>query len=135
MACMRGCRCGRGLDVKGGPPVSVRALVVPADAQAVVWVVEVEPSQDVWCDLVGDVGTDTVFAVDGSALVKVAMSGKREGRAVNVRASALVEWLVPGFAKVDRVLGDAVVVGLGDDGDVADVPEALVDRWGTSSGV
>lgn len=102
-------------------------MVVPADAQAAVRVVEVLPSQDVWCDLVADVATDSVFSADGSALVKVAASGRREGRAVNVRATRLVERLVPGFAKVDRVLGDAVLVGLAHDGDFGDVPEALVE--------
>lgn len=114
--------------------MGVRVLVVPADAQAAVRVVEVVPSQGVWCDLVGDVVTDTVFAVDGSALVKVAGSGRREGRAVNVRATRVVERLVPGFAKVDRVLGDAVLAGVDDAGDVSDAPEDVVE-WLTASGV
>lgn len=99
----------------------VRVVVVPADVSVPVESVVVVPSGRVWCELVGDVGTDTVFSVDGRLMVKVAVSGRREGRAVNVRASGLLERVVPGFAKVDRVLGDAVVVALDGGEDPTDV--------------
>jgi hypothetical protein len=115
------------LDETAVAPVGVRVVVVPADESVPTRVVVVEPGHGVWCDLVGDVSTDTVFAADGSAMVKVPVSGKREGRPVNVRASMVVDRLVPGFAKVDRVHGDAVVVGLDAEWDAADVLPSLVD--------
>lgn len=107
----------------------VRVLVIPADESVSVRVESVVPSHGVWCDLVGDVSTDTVFAADGSAMVKVPVLGRREGRVVNVRASMVAERLVPGFTKVDRVHGDAVVVGLDAEWDACDVPVDLVEGF------
>lgn len=105
----------------------VRVMVVPADEAAPIRLEESATDHESWCGLVRDVNTATVFFADGTGVVKVAGNGARRGMGVNVRATQTVERFVPGFTRGDRVLGDAVFVGLDDEDDYTDVSGVVVE--------
>lgn len=106
--------------------MTIRALIVRALDEMPPAVISVEPTHDTFCGLVDDINTDTVFAADGQAMVKVGANGKAAGRPVNPRATQLLERLLPGFANRDYIVGPAVFLGVDDEGDPTDAPEAVV---------
>lgn len=105
---------------------TVKVLVVPVEESVPVRVAVVEAEHEVFCGLVGDVNTDTVFFADYSGLVRVAANGKASGAAVNPRATQMVERFAPGFTRGDWVAGPGVFVGLDEDGAVGDVADEVL---------
>lgn len=104
----------------------VRVLVVPAEEENALRLASMTASHDEFCVLVDDINTDTVFFADGSGMTKVAANSKAMGMPRNVRATQLMERVLPGYAARDHVAGDAVLAGLADNGEAADISEDLV---------
>lgn len=103
----------------------VDVLVVPAsESEPMRMVAVADGDTAVLRALVDDVSTDTVFFSPRPVYMVVSAHAKAMAASVaNPRATNLAEWLLPSFAKYDRVEGAAVFIGLDGEGDAAGLPE------------
>ena len=83
---------------------------------------------DSLCQVVDDYSMDVVVSMDGRVAMLVAGNGKQySSHTPNPTATMLMERVLPGFAKTDRVEGAAVFVGVGEDGDFGSTPGWFVE--------
>lgn len=112
-------------EVEGERPAGhVRALVVPVDGPAVLgWV---EPSLDALRAVIGGGWLEGVqaSALPGDWHAYVDEEGKLKGLPYNPRATRIA--ILGGWPSVDVLMGPAVFLGNGEDGEETDVPEDII---------
>lgn len=102
-------------------PRPARAVLFPADPELPVTPETVDASQaGIWAFLGGQ---PEVLTLSDSAVMWVLAYGKTTaGVERNPRATRFADSLLPGFARSDKVMGPALVLGFDDEGLAADVP-------------
>ncbi|MGY1703542.1 DUF3846 domain-containing protein [Geodermatophilus sp. SYSU D00697] len=107
-------------------PGSLRVVVFPTDPDERVAVTTIEHSDlGLWRAL-GNGRPQSVYLPDLPRTVLVCNEdGKAKGLDPNPRATRFVDRWVPGFARVDRIVGPCLVAGITDD-DFADASDEAV---------
>jgi hypothetical protein len=97
---------------------TVRALIIPVHGPPK-WA-DVNPDLDSLQGIVG--GYIETVGLGAEAHIYIDEEGKLKGKEVNRLATQMVEHHCPGFAGRDVIVGDAVALGMTDEGDEADAP-------------
>lgn len=103
-----------------------RCMVIPADSTQSIRTADLGYDQ-IAHTVNGQPGI--VMLGDAPAALYINEYGRTVNADPNPRATRFTDRYVPGFAKIDMIMGDVVVIGLTDDGDEADLPtdvEALL---------
>lgn len=94
---------------------TITALIVPSSRDEPIKLAEIERSHAEVSRIVGD-NAEGVFPSAAPAVVFVAGNLKNQANPTrNERATELMDWIHPGFARVDWIAGTAVVLGIDND--------------------
>lgn len=100
-------------------PNPMRGLIIPASSTLPIRVASVDAAAV--ATIVN--GQPGIVLLDGTpAFLYINEYGRITGAAPNPRATRLVDRYIPGFAKIDMIMGDAVLLGMNDEGMEAALP-------------
>lgn len=97
----------------------MRCLVIPANSTQPIHVADVDAAAV--ATIVN--GQPGIVLLDGTpAFLYINEYGRITGAAPNSRATRLVDRYIPGFAKIDMIMGDTVLLGMDSEGMEAALP-------------